>query len=507
MKIFFESPFCRSWAARLAIGFIIAGLLAACAPNQPPETPEPAATLAPAAPTSLPATALPAPTPEPIATPVPDFLALPTLARGYLTTPNELRRIAALARLKREPYQIALKQELAYAESALDNWNEDIPNTLKFSDDIEKPKYLSVGAKYVYAWAIAYNLLRDSDPQQAERYARRARDLIIGMPEQGTRVQNYENNTRLNLSVYIQDFVYAADLLADWTPADQNEAFAKSADARKFKEWLGAEIIRYPYNAAHTRVNNWSAWARLTTAVIADYVGDAAPLYVQGMSKDTYGAYQVDPNSPCDPGKIQTCLKLDAHTMYSDAIQLHVDMVDGKLYEFSFSSCDASGSKSMIRPDGGIPDELRRQYDCDTTTIEDPYGAAARYSQFAVEAMVSLAELAWRRGDASIYTHIDSATGRGALWRAVEFLIDNKVTLTRGSMLEMVNRFYTYQAGVERDAARRAEYQKLLSHDLPGILKRHGDWPEGATFVSFGTLTHGFAEGDVLQPPPSVPAR
>ena len=126
----------------------------------------------------------------------------------------------------------------------------------------------------------------------------------------------------------------------------QQEPFAKSADAQKFKQWLGTEIIRYPYNAAHTRVNNWGAWARLTTAVIADYVGADAPLYVQGMVKDTDGAYQVDPESPVHSGETQTCLKVAAPAMYADAIQLHFDMVDGKLYEFSFSSCDGSGSKS-----------------------------------------------------------------------------------------------------------------------------------------------------------------
>ena len=486
-------------------------ILTACAPNQPvPEalapTPTPlriAPTIAPAhTPIALPPTATAA---QP--TPMPDFLALPTLARGYLTTPNELRRIAALARAGTEPYKAAVKAELGYAKDALDQDVPRVPDTLKINSDIDTPPYLSTGSKYVYAWALAYNLLRDAEPDQAEEYAQRAHDLIMGMPDQGTQVRNYENNTRLNISVYIQDFVYAADLLADWRPSGQQDPFAKSADAQKFKQWLGAEIIRYPYNAAHTRVNNWSAWAQLTTAVIADYVGDDAPLYVQGMIKDAAGAYQVDPESPCDSGETQTCLKVAAPAMYADALQLHLDMVDGKLYEFSFSSCDGSGSKSMIWPDGGMPDELRRQYDCDTTVIEDAYGAAARYSQFAAEAMTSLAELAWRRGDASIYTHIDAATSRGALWRAIQFLIDNKVTLTRGSMLEMVNRFYTYQAGIEQDAAKRAEYQKLLSNDLPGILKRQGDWPEGAAFVSFGTLTHGFAGGEMPQPPPMVPAR
>jgi hypothetical protein len=491
-------------------------IFTACVPNQPspaelptPIAPSVSSTIVPTqtpialAPTALPPTATVSTSP----TPMPDFLALPTLARGYLTTPNELRRIAALARAGTEPYQVAFKQELAYADAAVGDWDENIPDQLRFGDDIEKPRYLSVGSKYVYAWAIAYNLLRDTAPEQAETYAQRAHELIMGMPDQGTQVRNYQNNTRLNLSVYIQDFVYAADLLADWTPRGQSQPFAQSADAQKFKQWLGAEIIRYPYNAAHTRLNNWGAWARLTTAVIADYVGDDAPLYVQGLVKDADGVYQVDPEYPCDAGETQTCQKAAAAAMYAAAIQLHYDMVDGKLYEYSFSSCDGSGSKSMIRPDGGMPDELRRQYDCDATNIADAYGAAARYSQFAAEAMISLAELAWRRGDVGIYTHIDATTGRGALWRAIQFLIDNKVTLTRGSMLEMANRFYTYQAGIEPDAAKRVEYQKLLSQDLPGILKRQGDWPEGAAFVSFGTLTHGFGAAEQPAPPPMVPAR
>ena len=74
-------------------------------------------------------------------------------------------------------------------------------------------------------------------------------------------------------------------------------------------------------------------------------------------------------------------------------------------------------------------------------------------------------------------------------------------------MLEMVNRFYTYQLTQANTAAARDEYKQLLAHDLPGILKQEGDWPEGPGFVSFGTLTHGFAEGEAVHPPPAVPAR
>lgn len=451
-----------------------------------------------------------APTEEPSAQPVINaeaFLAMPTLARGYLTSPNELRRIAVLAANGQEPYATAIKAELAFAADTLDDKPIKLPEIININDDIDSPKFISVGAKNVYAWALAYNLLRDHDPEQAALYAQGVRDWIMAMPEAQTQVKDYDHNTRLNLSVYVQNFVYAADLIADWTPNGASQPFAESADAQAFKQWLGEVIVRYPYNAAFTRVNNWGAWARLSTAVIADYVGDAAPLYVQGVQKNPNGAYEIDPALACESGALADCKTVDAQTMYTDAIRLHYEAVDGRMYEFSDSSCDASGAKSMIRPDGGIPDELRRQYDCAATTIPDSYGAAARYSQFAIEAMVSLAEVAWRRGDASLYTHIDADNGRGALYRAVEFLIGNKVTLTRGSMLEMVNRFYTYQLTQANTAAARDEYKQLLAHDLPGILKQEGDWPEGPGFVSFGTLTHGFAEGEAVHPPPAVPAR
>ena len=162
-------------------------------------------------------------------------MAQPTLARGYLTTPNELRRIAALARLKQEPYQAALKQELAYAKAELGDWNEDVPDSLKFSDEIQKPKYLALGSKDVYAWAIAYNLLRDTEPEQAEDCGRTCPRVIMGMPEQGTQVRGYEHNTRLNISIYIQNFVYAADLLADWPPRGRSAPFAKSEEAQQLK--------------------------------------------------------------------------------------------------------------------------------------------------------------------------------------------------------------------------------------------------------------------------------
>ena len=479
---------------------LVAVILVGCLPQPVPEAPTP-----PHAPT---AQSAPAAAEAPTDLAMLDVLSRPTLARGYLTTPNELTRIARLARAGVEPYKTAVAAALDYAAKIHDKESLSVPDTIDIeSGNSDDPAYLHLGAKYVYAWAVAYNLLKESESDRAQQYAQAAYDMVMEMPRRNTQVSGYQQNTRLNIAIHIQNWVYAADLLSDWPVPASGTPFARSDDAQKLKAWLGAVTIRYPYNAAHIRVNNWGAWGRLTTAVIADYVGDGAPLYVQQVVKDARGAYQVDPDKPCDADGVKTCVTVDAGAMYADAIRLHFDVVDGKMYELSAGSCDANGSKSMIRADGGIPDELRRQFSCDVTDIADPDGPAAHYSLFANDAMVSLAELAWRRGDPSLYTHIDAATGRGALYRSAKFLLDNNIKFTRGSMLELVNRFYTYQSGIEQDAARLKNYRELLSMDLPGFLKRQDDWPEDAGWISFGTLTHGFAAAETLRPPPTVAPR
>jgi hypothetical protein len=505
-----KNPFWRQ-----CIGVVLLGAaLASCAAPQPPT---------PAAPTSVPAAqASPAPRPSaPTSAPAAratagpaaldlemlDILSRPTLARGYLTTPNELTRIARLAQAGIEPYQTTVAEELEYAERALDAKALRMPKEIDIrNDDIENPQYLHDGSQYVYTWALAYNLLKEREPELAQTYAEAAHTLVMEMPEADVQVSGYQENTRLNISSHIQNWVYAADLLADW-PTGDGTPFAQSADAKLLKTWLGSAIVRYPYNVGHVRANNWGAWGRSTTAVIADYVGGDAPLYVQQLAKDEQGAYDVDPSAPCDAEGVDTCVVVEAGAMYATAIQLHYDYVDGRISEFTSSSCDGNGSKSMIRPDGGMPDEIRRSYECDTTRLEEPYDAAARYSQFALDAMISLAELAWRRGDPSVYTHIDAETGRGSIYRALSFLIDNNVTFEHGAILEIANRFYTYQAGVEQDAERLAELRELLEHDLPGILKSQDEWPADVNWLHFGTLTHGFSADEVLRPPPTVAPR
>ena len=48
---------------------------------------------------------------------------------------------------------------------------------------------------------------------------------------------------------------------------------------------------------------------------------------------------------------------------------------------------------------------------------------------------------------------------------------------------------------------------QFVLHDLPGLLRQQGLWPEDAGWVSFGTLTHGFNTDETLHPPPTVAPR
>ncbi|MGH2521875.1 MAG: alginate lyase family protein, partial [Anaerolineales bacterium] len=419
-------------------------------------------------------------------------------SRGYLTTPQELELIGQKADLGLEPYATARDDLLAHAADVYKENDPRAPYLINIKgSDIDTPRFLPRASRKAYALAIAYHLLKDSDPATARKYANRAYELVMAMPWRNTQVSGYQANTRLNLSVYTQTFVYAADLLADWpVPGVDNTPFYQSADNQLFKEWLGRVIFRYPYNVAHTRANNWGAWGRLTTAVIGDYVGSDAPLYAQSFEKASTREYVPHPDYECDAGKVKNCVQIDGAEAYATALRLHFEYVDGRMVEISGSSCDANGSKSMIRPDGGMPDELRRQYSCDATEVPDPDGAAANYSQFATESMVALAELAWRRGNPLLYTHINPVNQRGALYRSIAFMLKNNLYLKKSSMLEMVNRFYTYQLTVERNPVKRAEFKALLEANLPEILKQQGNWPAGPSWISFGTLTHGFAAGE-----------
>jgi hypothetical protein len=433
------------------------------------------------------------------------ILSQVSLARGYLTTPNELRLIALKAQQGVYPYSLTVSQVLQAADQLLTQDPIQLPQQINIrSSDIEDPKELHKASQALSTWAMAYNLTRDDEPERAEAYAQAAYVLLMQMPNLNTTIRTYESNTRLNIATHLQHWVYAGDLLADWQ-APGGSLFAESTDAIVLKQWLANTVVRYAYEAAYSRTNNWGNWGRLTAATIADYVGGITPLQVPLMRKNSRGAYERSGDLPCDGERLSSCQALGAAQVYREMLQLHFEYVNGNLLEFSRQSCDASGSKSMIRPDGGIPDELRRSEACDATSLGEPYGAASRYSQFALDAMVSLAELAWRRGDASLYLHIDPTTQRGSLARALSFLIDRGARFEHGAILEIANRFYGVYLQMQPDTPLRGEIEALLSRDLATVLQQQGSWPLGVQWIMYGSLTHSHAPDTFFSPPMILP--
>src|SRR5262249_48984234 len=145
---------------RYCVSVVLLGAtLASCVPQSPPAAPTagvPAARATPVPPAGAPTSAPSSDTakPTPLDMQMLDVLARPTLARGYLTTPNELARIARLAQASVEPYKSAVAAELKYAAQARAGAPLRLPKQIDIRDDnVENPQYLHDAAKYVYAWA------------------------------------------------------------------------------------------------------------------------------------------------------------------------------------------------------------------------------------------------------------------------------------------------------------------------------------------------------------------
>jgi hypothetical protein len=94
---------------------------------------------------------------------------------------------------------------------------------------------------------------------------------------------------------------------------------------------------------------------------------------------------------------------------------------------------------SMIRTDGGIPEEIRRSTTCDDTHIEQG-SAAHHYLEGYLVGTISQAELCLRRGDHSLYDNV-SAAGAGSIRKAIDFMLD-RVSWEKKPSLMIAARYY-----------------------------------------------------------------
>ncbi len=407
-------------------------------------------------------------------------------SRGYLTTPQELTQIRLKAGKGIEPYRSAVRQVLRDADQP---WPWPVPSGDVTCPSADDPAYIKDGSKLIYAKALAYQLTGQ------ERYAQEVKTRIaallgIGGFGQPGNSRKPDRECQLVLSWSIPGFIRAADLL------ERNREWQSSGIKARFQTWL-AEVV-YPTISftAEVSVSNWGAAATNASAYIADYLWDCPELRLVSYNR-------LDARGP-------TTARSPAET-FEHANQLALDRVNGRRAEGrggSSSSCDFDPStKSMIRPDGGIPDELRRgSSGCGATRIlENDH--SNMYSQTHLQNVIAHAELLLRRGDRRLYDNIaeDRATvsyvdgrgvahtvilppQRGSLRKAILFILAAPSFQTPRSLKTAGEVAYRYY----RDPGMKA----VIAASRPN---------SGERAMAYETLTHGFAENENPGPPPTVP--
>ncbi len=454
-------------------------------------------------------------------------------SRGYLTTPAELREIAEKAKAGVEPYRSAVRDVI---EKANETWTrsplsgevtcqrqpeEGTPSgtsmialpgmsELKLgielgssrkeskghapkqggpgkSESPEEPRYISEGGVTVYAKALAYNLT-GKDSYAADVVT--AIQGLLGVNSFGHfgNTQQPERQCQLNLSWYIPGFIRAADLVEDY-PGWKSTKPA-------FQKWLATVVYPTTSFTAEVAVSNWGAAATNLSTYIADYLYDRPDL--------TLVSYNV-------PGSPEATTSRTPAQAYEHAIQLALRRMNGTRVEGrggSSYSCDVEpATKSMIRPEGGMPDDLRRgSTGCSGIRIlaDDK---SNMYSQTHLQNLIAQAELLRRRGDLRIYgniandspvfQYVDSRgeqhtvtlpAGRGSLRKAILFVLSQQRARALRSACEVAYAYYGDSAMLNAVTATRPN--------------------TGNRGMAFETLTSGTAPGETRRDPPvTIPPR
>jgi hypothetical protein len=271
-----------------------------------------------------------------------------------------------------------------------------------------------------------------------------------------------------------------------------------------FQNWL----VKNPYYvvsySAERAQSNWGAAATNTTAYIADYLWDRKDIKLIARTGK--------------PDRSEAEIELTPGEAYALANQQALDRMNGLRVDYDSSrSCDllegrqqneaSAPVKSQITELGIIPEDARRDEYCNISVYDSEY---QNYPQVHLGNNIQQCELMLRRGDSSCYDNVsqdeivdfeyvgpdgkihttDLRKGRGSVERAIKaIIIDAKMEWRKDSALEVAYRYY------------------FNHHTLSGFdqwfkqLDRPGRCSQD---ICFGTLTHGFADGEKPQAPPVV---
>jgi hypothetical protein len=419
---------------------------------------------------------------------------------GYLTTPEELVAIAEKAAKGMEPHRENVDAVLAVAERS---W-EFSPRTHETCSGADDPAWNDNGGgtQILLAKTLAYHLTGEV------AHARRAAEILEQIMTEVQTISLDVGQCRLNFGWGTPELVAAADLVEPiWksrtctgptsTLNGENEIGTGPCKAL-FQNWL----VKNPYYvvslAGRHSMSNWGSAATNTMAHVADYLSDRPEVRLVHRNPKQVDGGRDAALSPAEA--------------FEAANRLALDRMNGYGVEYgSSSSCDDLGGeqqsgewppvKSQITERGIIPEDARRDEFCNVPTYDGSY---QNYPQIHLGNNIQQCELMRRRGDESCFQNVDHSDlpdyafvdrkgvartthlrpGRGSIERAIKaIIVDSNTEWRRASALNVAYRYYFQNRrlnGLER-------WEQFL-HRRPRDCSQD---------LCFGTLSHGFAPGEI----------
>ncbi len=426
-------------------------------------------------------------------------------SRGYLTTPQELRVVAEKAAQRIEPYASAVSDVLRWADR---NWDFKLDENESCRNS-DNPAWIddTRGVPTLYSRALAYHLTGET------HFAAEVQGILERIM---TRVHSIslEQQCRLNFSWGTPELIASADLIEDYwrdhtcsgptSPLLEDETLNNGSCKQLFQNWLAKNVYPIVSYAALTNQGNWGAAGTNASAYIADYLWDRPEVRLMQRNPPELNWGEAIFYTPAEAYRQSVQMMFSRNAGY--AVDYHssqtCDTLTGEQQKEGFEPV-----KSQITENGIIPEDARREEYCNIPHYNGEY---ENYPQVFINNNIQQCELMLRRGDRSCYDYVamndipaytyfdpegDFRTthlypGRGSLERAINaVIVDADTEWRHDPALEVAYRYYS-QYG------RLGEVERWFPE-----IDRPTSCSQG---ICFGTLTHGFAEGETPELPPVV---
>ena len=322
------------------------------------------------------------------------------VGNGFSTSVGELRKAATRARYGHQPDRWVAAKVVADAREpwrfgAVDTrFGTVVSGGVRRCAQLEAPaaeRLLAVGGQLIYARVLAYNLTGE------ERYAREAKRLLLRFSRSGgydevDGIATYDgaNQCALDISLFLPLMIDSAILLESypgWRPYHK----------RRLQRWLADVPYRTTSAIARTRKNNWGTAAAFASWSIAHYLIGSA-IRLEEVHPEPRVLYPRDARA----SHLRSQINMMNTTWRGD------------------SKCELFG----IRPDGGIPNELRRGstgcYGKHLIAKDSSYG----YQTVTLRNLIYHAEAVRRHMHDELF-EFGAVEGVTAIHRAIRFVIDN----------------------------------------------------------------------------------